>query len=1200
MQVGRDFKFGVQMASVVSCPLFLSRLSLSRRLSSTHRFSGYGIIFPARTRNVNGKHFPYRDAVPVFTIALVHITVYCPECQSRYQLQADLRGRKMRCPNGRCQAVFVVQEAINGTNGPRAADARGELVVPLIGDGQVRHAAPVEEFDWRAAPPPVRAERVDSKTPVAAAPTAPRAASQERPPPKKPPIANQDWDEPPAKRRWGFLIALGLLIPAGAIGYLIHHAVKVYSQDEDTLRAAAEKDYDGGAFGRAGKKYHQLAEKHGGSPRAAEYRFRADLSDLRDVATRTPPEPAEALALAESFVKQYDVRDPQLKANRNDVSAAFVALATGIADAAESAAASNEGESTAPELLNQGTKALDLLRRFPPKDASQIADLQAKLDRAGAAYAKAKERRRAIDEVLALLRQAHPDILGARRIAMLRQVADDPIVKQSIERAEAERVQGANYVVLNTPPATTGPAVGPASVLLETATKQKPQGADADVVLAAARGLLIALDGRDGHRLWACRVGLDSGELPARIPPARGDAPELVLVAATDPPSLTARDAHTGAVVWYQRLEAPCLGRPVRSDAGQLFVPTAGREGFVYDLDARTGLIRGRFETHQPLAAGGAYDAGTQRLYVPAHVQGVYVFSYESAPKCEGMLATGHAAGSLRGEPIVVSGDEGIEVPRYLVLGEADGLGAMTLRAFRLLQSAIESVASAPVRLPGWSWFPPYHDPETIALVTDAGAIGLFGIQQAGNDDPALYPLVPETGASPIRNLKSARAQLVHAEDYGFWVLADGVLKHWRLGLTRREGRKLTAAWGQGVQLGAPLHAAQVSADRKTLYIVTQTDSPPTTRATAVDARTGEVIWQRPLGVAVQGDSVALGDAVIVLDQSGGLYCFDPAHHAADATAPFQPGGKEIAKPIADLVGTPYLLAAADGQSAWSLLARPAGEAFQLTLRRVAADGTVTSGSVAVPAPIAGSPALGLNAIVLPLANGQLCRVTLDAENPRRALGPDWRMPGSRPDARGHVVHWKGDEFLVSDGGRRLVRLSWSAGSKYDLDTQRPLELPQRLVGTPVALPGGGVIVADASGAVTLVNGDRPTDGRKWQVGPVTAGPWVVGDRVAVVVDRRKLVWVNPAAGSPVWTYTSTGDGIEAPPRIVDGKLIVADLAGRFVALDASTGKPLGGLYEITAEAAPAGAVTPFGVGRLFAPLTDGTALLLPLAELVR
>src|SRR5439155_13781782 len=128
------------------------------------------------------------------------------------------------------------------------------------------------------------------------------------------------------------------------------------------------------------------------------------------------------------------------------------------------------------------------------------------------------------------------------------------------------------------------------------------------------------------------------------------------------------------------------------------------------------------------LAGGAALDQTYGRLHVPAYGNNVYVFNYHpeggGPPRREGLLPTEHAPGSLRGEPIVVSGEEGVEVPRYLVLGEADGLDAMKLRAFRLLDRADAAPPPADVRLPGWSWFPPYADPEKLALVTDAGALG--------------------------------------------------------------------------------------------------------------------------------------------------------------------------------------------------------------------------------------------------------------------------------------------------------------------------------------------------------------------------------------------------------------------------------------------------------------------------------------------
>jgi hypothetical protein len=101
-------------------------------------------------------------------------------------------------------------------------------------------------------------------------------------------------------------------------------------------------------------------------------------------------------------------------------------------------------------------------------------------------------------------------------------------------------------------------------------------------------------------------------------------------------------------------------------------------------------------------------------------------------------------------------------------------------------------------------------------------------------------------------------------------------------------------------------------------------------------------------------------------------------------------------------------------------------------------------------------------------------------------------------------------------------------------------------------------------------------------------------------VDRHKLVWLDPDKDAPQWTATLAGDGVESPPRLVEGRLVVADLSGRFTALDPATGRATGSGYRPPAEVVAASAPVPFGPGRLFAPLTDGTVLLLPLADLDR
>jgi hypothetical protein len=66
-------------------------------------------------------------------------------------------------------------------------------------------------------------------------------------------------------------------------------------------------------------------------------------------------------------------------------------------------------------------------------------------------------------------------------------------------------------------------------------------------------------------------------------------------------------------------------------------------------------------------------------------------------------------------------------------------------------------------------------------------------------------------------------------------------------------------------------------------------------------------------------------------------------------------------------------------------------------------------------------------------------------------------------------------------------------------------------------------------------------------------------------------------------------------PHLAGGVLVVAHQLGRYVGLNAGTGKKVGPGYRLKGSVAPAAAPVPFGPRRLLAPLSDGTALLLGL-----
>ena len=136
------------------------------------------------------------------------------------------------------------------------------------------------------------------------------------------------------------------------------------------------------------------------------------------------------------------------------------------------------------------------------------------------------------------------------------------------------------------------------------------------------------------------------------------------------------------------------------------------------------------------------------------------------------------------------------------------------------------------------------------------------------------------------------------------------------------------------------------------------------------------------------------------------------------------------------------------------------------------------------------------------------------------------------------------------------------------------------------------------------------------------------------MVDARRLVCLDPKKEAPSWQYprpgilpelgastlgllgtpsgggpilaasalfpgrTSQGGRIVGQPQLVEGLLIVADLSGRFLALDPVTGRPCGPGRVLQGSVAPAASPVAFGPGQVFAPLTDGTVLLLSLDEL--
>jgi hypothetical protein len=90
----------------------------------------------------------------------VDITVHCPQCGNRYHLKPEMRGKRTRCPNALCRAVFEVRDEAetlaNATEAPTAppsARRAGPPAEPNYRVGAVGDLVPLLTVENAEEPP---------------------------------------------------------------------------------------------------------------------------------------------------------------------------------------------------------------------------------------------------------------------------------------------------------------------------------------------------------------------------------------------------------------------------------------------------------------------------------------------------------------------------------------------------------------------------------------------------------------------------------------------------------------------------------------------------------------------------------------------------------------------------------------------------------------------------------------------------------------------------------------------------------------------------------------------------------------------------------------------------------------------------------------------------------------------------------------
>jgi len=1108
-------------------------------------------------------------------------------------------------------------------------------------------------------------------------PPPPGAGGKKEPPkkpakPLKPQLAETADDDPaPARKkkkrnRRPLLIAGMLVLSVAAVGFAVFYIVYYQQKQEEKLAKQAEDEYAKGSYGDAAKNFDKLTKEYASSKNIDKYKFFADLAGMQTVVRGvTNREDYDAAVKRLNDFVQAQKDSPFAKPTTGfgrDVLEAGKKLGEDIAAHADDRVKAFQGDRAkkggelerADKAIKVGRELIPVLDPFRAADDPPLEKLKNAYDQVEKGVKRERDRTAAINKARDKLSEPTDAIIqGVEADLAAANLATDAEAIKLVAEAKGRLRDLVRYeddpADPQPPPPTSAASLLFVTPVGETKARDPAPGdPPPGVFLCVARGVLYAFDEDRGTLLWAARVGQDVTDPPAlaRVELATGPTDLAVVVSNVGgAPAVAGQVLRTGAVRWYQPLPAPAAG-PAVVVGNRAFVALRDALGTVYEFELSTGARVGKIRLGQTVADRGAVlRPGTGYLYVAADARRVYVIEAAALdpagnrenPRCVQVVATGHLPGTLRCAPLFI-GPEGTEpAPRWMVLAQTEGTAKTLLRVFAVApisapagpgasvpETLADDALKPPLVVPGWVSFAPVCNGEHLAVISDTGAFRLFGVQQPGNSDKALFPY-PAPPAPPLD--RPVPGLVIPVEESAYWLAAAGQLQKARLAVTTSAQEVVFT--GSPLPAGEPVHAAQVNTRRDTACLVVRALNSSGCRAIAFDLRTGAVRWQRQLGLVPaklsSTDQVAppivQGDRFILVDEEGGIVAVPVASAARAGETLAAPESWVLEPAPANVTGPTVVAASADGKVVFAITPVDRGGP-KFVVRRVT-DGKVTHKSeVNAPAALAGQPAVVGADLLVPTADGFVNRfVHGDGLGRASSLvaGPPWRGDRRVENATCAITPLSAGAFATSNGTKYLSRWDWPAGGKWN--PSGAWELRDVVAGpgvvVPPAEPGGParLLVAEASGNVWLCAADRAAvlTKPKWRpgapsaipagrpTGGVAAQPGApAGTVAAYAIDGKTVAGVDPDRDDALWAARTNdlapGLLVGAPQPAGANRWVLTDLSGRVVVLDGATGHVLAAQTVGLQGAVPAAASSAAG-DRALTPLADGSAVFVELSN---
>jgi hypothetical protein len=1049
----------------------------------------------------------------------------------------------------------------------------------------------------------------------------------------------------------------------------------LYYQDlaERQLAAAAEEQYKQGDYAAAERSYSQLAQEYSTSSEADRYRFLAELSRMQSAvrALNVRQDYTPALQQWQAFINEHkdspwakpgsgyghDILEAGKKLSEDMVAYANDLLQQYRSERSQNASLETEIRRT----VAAGHQLVKSLAAFRGPDDPPMDRWQQDWDRLD----QELQREHTRQQILQQARQLLTTITDAR----IAQVERDLEAAGLLQDAEAQALLQAALHQLrmqiryepDPAAAQAFPTTNTRNIFCVAATTPTSAIKMADtpsttplVFPVIAQGIVYALQEETGNLLWAIRVGTEAVFAPtrARVTLAEGNTELVLCVLHTGTQAaIAALLLRDGTPRWYQPLPSPPAAPPVVVGS-RVYVALRDEWGTICEFDVTDGSRRGRLRLGQPVGFL-TYDSHSRLLYAAAEARRIFILDPGNGEdegnlsplRCRQILYTGHEAGTLRTAPLP------LELPAIppappqscLLLCQADGAQRTKIRLFTLTPLPDPTTTVPPEARPtaqdhtleGWVAFQPFCDGEHLAIATDDGQMRLFRLDPSGGPDRLLLPLADCSSHQQPDSLSRQQlinpslpvpAAVIPAEEAAFIILAHERIQKFRLALHPQRGQVLVPV-GPAQVLGVPTQEPLIDTFRNVACLTVRQMETATYHAVLIQLSDGAILWQRQLGLAAATAPIAQPDKTLLLARDGNILALPstflansaPQLVATDeqlvASAPNQPAGSTFWATSPDLSWVATVTPILERQQARER--QQDRQQLQLSICLLNNKGQrVHHGKAVAPAPVAGSPIMLGDSLLIPLADGVVYRhvpgkgVTIpDKLEP----GPAWRAERQGvAQSTALLSPLDNSSFLSNDGGRRLKRWSWSLGQRWSESGE--WELRERPAVPVLVLHKDGaathLVLADITGNVWLYSADRPAAPiRRWRPGAslplgTPTSPLVVTrdnwgrSRIVYTVENRFLVCLDPNQDAPLWVHRHSDEPaallVGAPVPLANGDWLTIDLTGRINRLEAATGITKATARLDIAGVFPLTPPTQTTTRELLLPLSDGSFVLLP------